>query len=158
MNAQDQDHARQSAAANLEHIDSMIQRIAHVSNCLWEGDGDDCDLSDQDIIDAIEELDRERYHDEDDSWANIQEYPLSICVRSGWTPVGQKLEAAEYEILLSTGGPATRIVGNLNQYDEPSSATLEYQDWGTPWTYYAMSGTDRGENLKYFAAHFLYSA
>ena len=40
----------------------------------------------------------------------------------------------EYEILLSTGGPAIRIHGGLNQYCEPETAELQAQDWGTQWT------------------------
>jgi hypothetical protein len=40
----------------------------------------------------------------------------------------------EFEILLCTGGPAVRIVGTLDQHNEPASARIEYQDWFTPWT------------------------
>ena len=32
------------------------------------------------------------------------------------------------------GGPAVRIVGELNQDGEPVTATLEHQHWFTPWT------------------------
>jgi hypothetical protein len=66
----------------------------------------------------------------------IQEGPLSVLVRDGWRSPGQASDdgAEEYEILLSTGGPALRIYGRLNQFDEPESAALQYQDWGTPWT------------------------
>jgi hypothetical protein len=55
----------------------------------------------------------------------IQQQPLGIEVRSGWYQ--------EYMILLSTGGPALRITGDLDG-SEPESARLEWQDWGTPWT------------------------
>jgi hypothetical protein len=44
-------------------------------------------------------------------------------------------EAEEFNILLATGGPAVRIVGELDQ-GEPSRAWLEVQDWFTPWTEY----------------------
>ena len=66
----------------------------------------------------------------------IQEDPLSIEVRSGWTSLGEPLEAEEFNILLATGGPAVRIVGELDQHKEPSRAWLEVQDWFTPWTQY----------------------
>lgn len=59
--------------------------------------------------------------------------PLSLLVRSGWTLPGEKMEAEEYEILLSTGGPALRITGQLSS-GEAETARLEWQDWGTPWT------------------------
>lgn len=61
--------------------------------------------------------------------------PLEVSVRSGWYAPGRGPEApAEYRILLSTGGPASRIVGELGEHGEPVSARLEVQDWGTPWT------------------------
>jgi hypothetical protein len=71
--------------------------------------------------------------DEDDARQRISEDPLSVEVRSDWTTPGEELEAAEFCILLCTGGPAVRIVGELNR-GEPCRAWLEYQDWGTPWT------------------------
>jgi hypothetical protein len=66
----------------------------------------------------------------------IQERPLSVQVRSGWTDPGGEMEAAEFEVLLTTGGPALRIIGELDEHNEPDRAWLEYQDWGTPWTRY----------------------
>ena len=63
----------------------------------------------------------------------IQDDPLSVQVRSGWTAPGDPMEAAEYEILLCTGGPAVRIVGTLDQWSEPDTATLEHQGWFMPW-------------------------
>lgn len=75
----------------------------------------------------------------DDARREIEESVLSVQVRSGWYNPGDDLttnSAEEYEILLSTGGPALRIFGRLNQYCEPESAELQMQDWGTPWTRY----------------------
>ena len=66
----------------------------------------------------------------------IQESPLSVQVRSGWASVGDELNAEEFEILLSTGGPALRIRGELDENGQPERAWLEYQDWGTGWTQY----------------------
>jgi hypothetical protein len=45
-------------------------------------------------------------------------------------------EPVEYQILLSTGGPALRITGQLGAHGEAGTAHMEYQDWGTPWTRY----------------------
>jgi len=42
----------------------------------------------------------------------------------------------EYELLLTTGGPALRIWGTLNEHCEPERAELQMQDWGTPWGRY----------------------
>jgi len=66
----------------------------------------------------------------------IEQDPLSLEVRSDWhAPNDGPGQEAEFCILLSTGGPATRIIGELER-GEPSSARLEVQDWGTPWTEY----------------------
>jgi hypothetical protein len=69
----------------------------------------------------------------------IQESVLSVMVRDGWRKPGERNEcgantADEYEILLSTGGPAARIYGGLNKYGEPETAELQVQDWFKPWT------------------------
>lgn len=70
----------------------------------------------------------------------IDESVLSVLVRNGWrdpshqTP--EDVDAEEYEILLSTGGPALRVWGKLNGHAEPRSAELQMQDWRTPWTRY----------------------
>ncbi|MDR6858912.1 hypothetical protein J2W96_005244 [Variovorax guangxiensis] len=39
----------------------------------------------------------------------------------------------EFEILLCTGGPTVRIVGDLDHHGEPDRARIEYQDWFEPW-------------------------
>jgi len=78
----------------------------------------------------------ERGHD---AWAGdiydrLTEMPLSIRVRVGWQVIGERPIDCEYEILLCTGGPAVRITGDLCSFGLPETATLECQDWGTPWT------------------------
>jgi hypothetical protein len=68
---------------------------------------------------------------------HIREDALSVQVRSGWyTPGAERAEqkAAEYEILLCTGGPACRIIGELSEHGEPETARMEVQDWFQPWT------------------------
>ena len=64
----------------------------------------------------------------------VHEMPLSVLVRSDWHFPGKEAESTEYEILLSTGGPALRIVGELDQYSQPTSANIQTQDWFEPWT------------------------
>lgn len=69
----------------------------------------------------------------EDAEQRLQEKPLSVEVRSGWgTP--NDLEAAEYRIVLTIGGPSLSIQGDLNQYQEPCTAVMLMQDWGTPLT------------------------
>lgn len=89
---------------------------------------------------------------EDAARDRIQEDPLSVEVRSDWTTPGEELEASEFMILLCTGGPAVRIVGELDR-GQPCRAWLEYQDWGTPWTQYFGASSD---TLCQYAAHFYF--
>ena len=71
----------------------------------------------------------------------VREDPLEVQVRENWHEVGEDAEEAEFMILISTGGPALRMVGWLEGF-EPDSARLEHQDWGTPWTDYPAENDD----------------
>lgn len=83
--------------------------------------------------------------DQDDARQRIEEDALSIEVRSDWQSMGETLEPAEFCILLTTGGPAVRIVGELNN-GEPSRPRLQVQDWGTPWTDYSGEWMQEANN------------
>ena len=76
---------------------------------------------------------------------------LSVEVRSCWVSPGTDPEPGEYCVLLTTGGPALRIHGDLDAYAEPCSHRLQYQDWGTPWTEYLDADMDA---LRWFAGLF----
>ena len=73
--------------------------------------------------------------DQDEARENVQNDPLSVEVRSGWDIVGGDLSAAEFRIVLCTGGPHVEIRGELDN-GTPSRAWMMYQDWGTPLTQY----------------------
>ena len=66
------------------------------------------------------------------------EMPLSVLIRSGWHSPGETFESAEFEILLSTGGPACRILGELDRgsvaWQAGCRPILQHQDWFKPWT------------------------
>lgn len=64
----------------------------------------------------------------------IHEDPLSVQVREPWHDIGKNPAPDEFMILLCTGGPAVRIVGDLDRCAEPENPRIEYQDWGAPWT------------------------
>lgn len=113
-------HSESQAIAQLESIKEMITAL---------------DTSDDDA--------------RDDAMQTIQEDPLSIEVRSGWTAPGAEMEPAEFCILLCTGGPAVRIIGELGEHNEPERAHIEHQDWGTPWTRLPISGDDEDALLAY---------
>jgi hypothetical protein len=73
----------------------------------------------------------------------IQESVLCVEVRTSWHTVGDDdSKPTEYNILLTTGGPALRIIGDLDKYCQPENARLEWQDWGTPWTEYPLEAED----------------
>ena len=78
----------------------------------------------------------------------IQQDPLSVRVRDGWRDIGAESDGPEeFEILLSTGGPASRIRGTLDQYGEPETFHIEVQDWFTPWTGFVFPG-EQGDLIR----------
>ena len=90
------------------------------------------------------------WHDEDSARQRIEEDALSVEVRSDWhTPGDEDAEATDYNILITTGGPAARIVGELDQYKQPRTAVFEYQDWFKPWTEVYSDSADTAVMLKY---------
>lgn len=76
--------------------------------------------------------------DREDAQQRIDEDPLSLRIFG--ERVDGEWEADKFEILLTTGGPAVRIMGDLSEHNEPTGAWLEVQDWGTPWTEYYETG------------------
>lgn len=95
-------------------------------------------LSDVAGVESFDDLSR---HTEETIMDAARDEALSVCVRSGWTVLGEPLTADEFEILLSTGGPACRIVGELRD-GEPCHAEIQWQDWGTSWTRLAGQSCD----------------
>lgn len=81
----------------------------------------------------------------------IQNDALEVQVREDWhNPGEQHNTPSEFYILLCTGGPAVRIMGELDNALQPSRAWLEYQDWGTPWTeLVSMESHERDALLTY---------
>ncbi len=97
---------------------------------------------------AVDSMDEERI---EDAQRAIHEDPLSIRVRDGWRNLGDSrdnAETEEFEILLGTGGPATRIVGQLDGDGHVENFHVEVQDWGTPWTSFARMTGVQGDMLK----------
>lgn len=155
------DHALQSAEATAESIIAMVAALEVDYNRLEELQNEyDEIIERRDDISAaavtralaLKELERwteengeefnklkddaGEYTSRDDVEQTIHEDPLSVEVRSDWHIPGDEEGAkpSEFCILLTTGGPACRIVGELDEYLQPSRAWIEYQDWFTPWT------------------------
>lgn len=92
----------------------------------------------------LDDLDKAQKKDDaaiDAAEEAILEDPLSCEVRK------------TYEILLCWGGPAARIVGELDEHNEPETAVLQYQDWFTFWTDFDCDK----EVLLEYARHFYFA-
>lgn len=104
------------------------------------------------------EADGAMFDDPDAVIEQAQERALSVDVRSGWYSAGMSPEPEQYRILLTTGGPALQLIGDLNRWTEPEDMpTLQWQDWGTPWTdYYPADLDDWDAAAEWFVRLFYY--
>ena len=151
----EENSARDQARAQFDSIKEMVDRLHHCLEC----DGFKCELTVEEIFgglnvyyqpgDKLGPEDIDEYHDEEQARQNIWEDPLDVSVRSDWHSLGGDSGNAEYKILLCTGGPAVRIIGNLNEHQEPETARLEYQDWGTEWAEYPLDSEQEEILLRY---------
>lgn len=66
---------------------------------------------------------------EDEARERIQEDALSVEVRSSWCNPGETMEAAEFRIVLCTGGPHVEIRGEVDR-GSISRVRICYSDWG----------------------------
>lgn len=94
------------------------------------------------VVEAIEDL--------------VTEDPLHVQVRSDWHDLGDTPEAAEFNILLCTGGPAVRILGELRDC-QVHSCCLQHQDWGTPWTDVVSLTDSQQDALQWYCEQFYWS-
>jgi hypothetical protein len=102
------------------------------------------------------ELDGETVTDASDITDRMLESALSVEVRDGWRTPGDRSDGPEeFKILVSTGGPAFRIIGELDQYNQPSNVRAEHQDWGTPWIEVELSNEEQ-EAVDWFTGLFYY--
>ena len=83
----------------------------------------------------------EGFESQEDAEEQLQETPLSVEVRSGWGSATE-LQPEEYRIVLTIGGPSLSIQGDLDQYQEPCTAVMLMQDWGTPLTEFHEADED----------------
>ena len=95
------------------------------------------------------------YNQQDELRESILNNALSVEFRSGWysSPEDEK-KAEEFRILLAWGGPALRIIGELDDYG-PVNPKLQFQDWGTLWTDLEIT-EDQQEALNWFCNCFYF--
>lgn len=108
--------------ATAENIQKLMDALDKAQTEARENDGD-----------GFAEYEGERL-DVEALQARIAQLPLKVAMRSDWASCPDQWTPCEYSILLAWGGPACRITGFLGAYNQPETATLEMQDWGTPWT------------------------
>ena len=124
---QDTERAEEQAKAQLECIRELVAALEEAEADIGDRTGEERDEARQ----------------------AIEEDALSVEGRSDWHEIGGDSDPDEYCILLCTGGPAVRIIGRLDQYSEPESARLQYQDWSTPWQELILSSKDYATLLTY---------
>ena len=139
------EHAHHQAEAQLKNILALVERLNHAREC----DGEEECSADHKTLAAglglspaaeLTHEDLRDYHDEDKVMSAILEDPLEVLVRSEWHGMGDSYPPMQYCILLCTGGPAVRIIGDLSlEHRTPESCTLQYQDWFTEWMDYPLS-------------------
>ena len=95
------------------------------------------------------------YDEQDELRESILNSALSVEFRSGWyTSLDDELVPEEFKILLTWGGPALRIIGELDNYG-PVNPKLQYQDWGTPWIDFEIT-EDQQKALNWFCNCFYF--
>lgn len=127
-------HAREQAQAKLESIKTLV-----LNYTLAHAEDNEADMDE--ALDAI------------------TSFPLSVEVRDdNWYANGNepgKFSPTEFRILLCWGGPAVQITGSVHEYGRPEATSLQYQDWGTPWTEYFIDEEDYAD-VQAFVEHFYF--
>jgi hypothetical protein len=95
---------------------------------------------------AALEADAGECTDREDAEQRIHDDPMSLEYRSGWCASKEEMEPEEFVLLLTTGGPAVRIIGEVSD-GEPDRPRLQTQDWGTSWTDY-FGGEDHSDDCE----------
>lgn len=146
VEAKDRDHALENLAEEIDRKRDLHDVFGYVKN-LDENENARSQAGAQ--FESIKEI-FERYDaskndkEQDGIMQELDETPLSVEVEK------------HYIILLCTGGPAVRVTGTLDEHNQAETATLQYQDWGTPWTDYPLkSGAEDDLLLRYAQTYYM---
>ena len=131
----EKNHALQNA---IGHIESIVE-----------------DYENFNYIESLNVTCDEDYKKQEEIKESILNSALSVEFRSGWTSNPNYIELEEFKILLTWGGPALRVIGELNQYKEPENVKMQYQDWGTFWTDFEITENQQ-EALNWFCNCFYF--
>ena len=128
-------HALENAKA---HIESIVEDFEKIS-----------------FLESLNVTSNEEEEEIEQIKEGINNSALSVEFRSGWSTNFDELEIEEFKILLSWGGPALRIIGDLDQYKQAENIKLQFQDWGTSWTDYELKEEEE-ESLNWFCNCFYF--
>ena len=115
----EKNHALQNALGHIESIVEDYERLSH--------------------LESLNPTTNEQEEEIEQIKESINNSALSVEFRSGWSSYSEELKAEEFKILLTWGGPALQVIGDLDQYKQPENIKLQFQDWGTPWTDFRLS-------------------
>jgi len=138
MTVKEKNHALQNA---IGHIESITKD--HEKYLFYES----CNVTTMEQEEEIEQMKE-----------SILNSALSVEFRSGWYSSPESiadLKPEEFKILLTWGGPALRVIGDLNQYKEPENIKMQYQDWGTYWTDFEIT-EEQQKALNWFCSCFYF--
>jgi len=151
----DHNHAEANATGHAQTIEALYEL-----SC-WDGDQETpLTLEAHSVLDDLDWDAKtgtpETLHEAITDYAN--EMPLSVTVRSDWHFPGESDEPAEFQILISWGGPSCRIIGQLDRgsvaWQSGCRPVMQHQDWFKPWT---ESSYDIDTNaLLWFCEQFYY--
>jgi len=131
----EKNHALQNAIGHIESIVKDYERLSYLESL------NPTTCEEEEEIEQIKE--------------SILNSALSVEFRSGWTSNPNDIELEEFKILLTWGGPALRVIGELNQYKEPENIKMQFQDWGTCWTDFEITENQQ-EALNWFCNCFYF--
>ena len=150
-----ENHAEQNASGHAQTIEALYEL-----SC-WDADQnqpltEEANYILQDLAWGMEGATADSLQEAITEYA--QEMPLTVLVRSGWHSPGEDADSEEFEILLSTGGPACRIIGELDRgsvaWQSGCRPVMQHQDWFKPWV---ESSYDIDTNaLLWFCEQFYY--
>ena len=95
------------------------------------------------------------YNQQDELRESVLNSALSVEFRSGWySSLDDELVPEEFKILLTWGGPALRIIGEIEE-NFAVNPKLQFQDWGTLWTDFEIT-EDQQKALNWFCNCFYF--
>ena len=124
-----------------DDFQNAVKRLYSDKPCMTELINDYC----QDEYTGLNELDSDFIID------RVNETPLSLEVKADdWQSLedSRDIEPTKGRLLLSTGGPAAQIIGDI-EGDYMANVEIQFQDWLKPWES-IRTNSEQFDALKWF--------